>query len=598
MARVWTRGIWFIGGMPLRIFKWLPNFSYSVESSVVAVWIQFLDFPIHMFNKHSLFSAARIVGKPIKLDEATTDGSRLSMARVCVEINLVKPMDVCYANGNRPKPFWKSEKDGNDGEDLSVGLNRRNVVGKQEVTGPFESDEGEKMLNKSDGGKQVWIKKGEASEQGMVDKKGSESRNSFHVLSTLEEEDMGELEGPSDPTENVMYPGGDGYVDTKIGQSQLGPLGFLNLEVEEQKLDELDAHLAAVLAPAHVDSQTNVLNVEPRMDKGKSVVGFSNRRSYNRLCRSQNKLYSPQIRMCRVQKRQVQFVPSPGRKVPAGGGVPPLQKQSGPVGLAGIQDSGQWGNFSFSAMQDEFEGNEVSKSFMEEDNSDYGEAVDSQRSSSFPLVSNPKGPLLKTSINVPSGVTRMVTRSKSPAKCNRIERRILWDDVSATKPIMDEYWPMGGDFNVIIGSNEHSAGFLAKPGATHEFNNFLMLAGLLDSGFVGDRFTWTNGKVWKWLDRILFPSANGLIQVSENVDQTSKFLPYSTFELDAAVFRFWPSKLQIKLKRLKAHLKWWNAEVFGNIFKNVKKAKEVFELAEKAFDLSPTIENKIHMAKC
>ncbi|KAG6467271.1 hypothetical protein ZIOFF_074904 [Zingiber officinale] len=448
--------------------------------------------------------------------------------------------DACYANGNRPNPLWKSENDGNDGQDLSVGLNRRNAVGKQEVTGPFESDEGKKMLNKSDGGKQVWIKNGEASEQGMVDKKGSESRNSFHVLSTLEEEDKGELEGLYEPPENVMYPWGDGYVDTKIGQNQLGPLGFQNLEVEEQKLDKLeDAHLAAVLAPAHVDSQTNVLNVEPRMDKGKSVVGFSKQRSYNSIGSKKTGA------VCAKSKAEGT----------SRGWSSSLQKQSGPVGLAGIQDSGQWGNFSFSAMQDEFEGNEVSKSFMEEDDSDYGEAVDSQRSSSFPLVSNPKGPLLKTSsINVPSGVTRMVTRSKSQflhlklcspifpisimvtvvyAKCNRIDRRILWDDVSAVKPVMDEYWPMGRDFNVIIGSNEHSAGFLAKP------------------GLHGQMVKYGSGWIESWFQKMWTKHQNFSLTVHLNW-----MLPCSGFGLQ---------KLQIKLKRLKAHLKWWNAEIVAEI---------------------------------
>ncbi|KAG6482722.1 hypothetical protein ZIOFF_059360 [Zingiber officinale] len=85
------RGVWFIGGVPLRIFKWTPYFSYTAESSVVPVWIRFPDLPIHMFSKVTLFSAASIIGKPIKIDEATADCSRLSVARVCVEIDLLKP---------------------------------------------------------------------------------------------------------------------------------------------------------------------------------------------------------------------------------------------------------------------------------------------------------------------------------------------------------------------------------------------------------------------------------------------------------------------------------------------------------------------------
>ncbi|KAG6487841.1 hypothetical protein ZIOFF_056577 [Zingiber officinale] len=80
----------FLGGVPMRIFKWSLKFSYEAESSVVPVWIQFPDLPIYMFCKKGLFAAANIVGRPMKVDEATTDGSRLIMARVCVEIDLLK----------------------------------------------------------------------------------------------------------------------------------------------------------------------------------------------------------------------------------------------------------------------------------------------------------------------------------------------------------------------------------------------------------------------------------------------------------------------------------------------------------------------------
>ncbi|XP_074572721.1 LOW QUALITY PROTEIN: uncharacterized protein LOC141829202 [Curcuma longa] len=56
-------------------------------------------------------------------------------------------------------------------------------------------------------------------------------------------------------------------------------------------------------------------------------------------------------------------------------------------------------------------------------------------------------------------------------------------------------------------------------------------------------------------------------------------------------------KLQLKLKRLKNHLKWWNAEVFGNIHDKVRVAESDFAAAGKNFDVNPTTENKIHMAK-
>ncbi|KAG6490537.1 hypothetical protein ZIOFF_051835 [Zingiber officinale] len=185
MARVWTGGIWFIAGMPLRIFKWSPYFSYAAESSIFPVWIQFPDMPIHMFNKHSLYSVARIGGKPIKLDDAMTDGTRLSMARVCVEIDLLKPKEECYAIGNRPKLMWNSEKRNlvSVGEDLRVVLNRKLATRKEKEvvtdrTGP--SDEG---VNIRVTEMPIWIqKKGASGGQAAIKK------NSFNLLADLEEE--------------------------------------------------------------------------------------------------------------------------------------------------------------------------------------------------------------------------------------------------------------------------------------------------------------------------------------------------------------------------------------------------------------------------
>ncbi|KAG6488351.1 hypothetical protein ZIOFF_049594 [Zingiber officinale] len=163
MARLWTRGVWRIGGSILRIFKWTPHFSYEAESSVVPVWVQFPDLPVHMFNKNCVFSMARIVGCPIKIDEATADGSRLFMARACVEIDLLKPrveqfligigdehrlqrvvyermpeycrycMHLglaeadCFVAGNKPWPEWRRDRVDPipPGEDLRERLNQR-----------------------------------------------------------------------------------------------------------------------------------------------------------------------------------------------------------------------------------------------------------------------------------------------------------------------------------------------------------------------------------------------------------------------------------------------------------------------------------------
>ncbi|KAG6483859.1 hypothetical protein ZIOFF_060645 [Zingiber officinale] len=148
------------------------------------------------------------------------------------------------------------------------------------------------------------------------------------------------------------------------------------------------------------------------------------------------------------------------------------------------------------------------------------------------------------------------------AKCNSGERRILWERLMDVKSIDDVCWLVGGDFNVISSIDEQSNDVLSRSGAIKEFNDVLMLSGLSDLGFVGDRFTWTNKRIWKRLDRIL-------ISPSWNVKD-----------------------LVIKLGRLKEYLKWWNKDVFGNIHDKVKLEEERYAEAERKFDADPSVENR------
>ncbi|KAG6505731.1 hypothetical protein ZIOFF_038096 [Zingiber officinale] len=99
------------------------------------------------------------------------------------------------------------------------------------------------------------------------------------------------------------------------------------------------------------------------------------------------------------------------------------------------------------------------------------------------------------------GMDQRMTRSKAKvlpsvlfvtvvyAKCSCVERRILCEKLLEIKFASDDAWLVGGDFNVIKDANERSDGILAKTGAVNDFNNFVMLSGLLDAGFVGDKYT-------------------------------------------------------------------------------------------------------------
>ena len=90
--RIWTRGIWQLGKFPMRVFRWSREFHVLRESSLVPVWVELPNLPIHFFDKHSLFSILSPVGRPLFLDSATAAGTRPSVARVCVEIDVAKPV--------------------------------------------------------------------------------------------------------------------------------------------------------------------------------------------------------------------------------------------------------------------------------------------------------------------------------------------------------------------------------------------------------------------------------------------------------------------------------------------------------------------------
>lgn len=70
----------------------MPDFCLDPKPPIVPVWVSFEHFSIHLFQKSPLLSLADLIGKPLKVNAATQSLSRPSVARVCVEINLLKPL--------------------------------------------------------------------------------------------------------------------------------------------------------------------------------------------------------------------------------------------------------------------------------------------------------------------------------------------------------------------------------------------------------------------------------------------------------------------------------------------------------------------------
>ncbi|XP_073062068.1 uncharacterized protein [Primulina eburnea] len=209
------------------------------------------------------------------------------------------------------------------------------------------------------------------------------------------------------------------------------------------------------------------------------------------------------------------------------------------------------------------------------------------------------------------------------ARCDYVQRRDLWASLLLVKPVLGP-WLVGGDFNVVRDASECLGSRGGRLLPMEEFNTFILDSGLIDAGFEGSSFTWTNKTIWKRLDRVLVSidwgdhfSSIRFEHLARTVsDHCPLLVTAPVFARGPSSFRFqrmwvrhhgflqtvrlnWNlpcsligmSRLSVKLKRLKNHLKWWNRDVFGNIFDKITEAESAVRSAELACEVDPSDSN-------
>ncbi|WJX69247.1 hypothetical protein P8452_53520 [Trifolium repens] len=86
-------GPWMIFDHYLTVQQWSDEFTSPVAKiDKTMVWIRFPGLNLFYYDESILMALAAAVGKPIKVDSNTLDVKRGRFARVCVEINLNKPV--------------------------------------------------------------------------------------------------------------------------------------------------------------------------------------------------------------------------------------------------------------------------------------------------------------------------------------------------------------------------------------------------------------------------------------------------------------------------------------------------------------------------
>lgn len=90
-------GPWMVQGHYITVSKWRPFFSTKNEvvTSTLA-WVRISDLPLELFDDGALLKLGNLIGKAVKVDHTTTcvgrGQGRGKYARICVEINLQKPL--------------------------------------------------------------------------------------------------------------------------------------------------------------------------------------------------------------------------------------------------------------------------------------------------------------------------------------------------------------------------------------------------------------------------------------------------------------------------------------------------------------------------
>ncbi|CAN1144206.1 hypothetical protein LINPERHAP2_LOCUS13974 [Linum perenne] len=91
-SRAAFEGPWKIFDYYITVLPWSPDFKVYEPIRKILTWVRLPDLPLHFFNHLAVSRIGSYVGKTFRVDMATADGERAKYARVCVEIDLDKPL--------------------------------------------------------------------------------------------------------------------------------------------------------------------------------------------------------------------------------------------------------------------------------------------------------------------------------------------------------------------------------------------------------------------------------------------------------------------------------------------------------------------------
>ncbi|KAL9667410.1 hypothetical protein QQ045_001767 [Rhodiola kirilowii] len=198
-------------------------------------------------------------------------------------------------------------------------------------------------------------------------------------------------------------------------------------------------------------------------------------------------------------------------------------------------------------------------------------------------------------------------------------RHLSWRLLRKLRELINLPWCVIGDFNEICTFSETTSRNLSRQAYMEHFREVLMDCGLMDLGYKGSKYTYSNRRqgseeVASRLDRAVgddlwvdkFPNATIEHLISHRSDHCPLLLNFDGItQVTSKLFRFesmwmrdasfvdmvkdsWTSNdtsisLSYKLADLSQHLKSWNKREFGNVGSHLKNLKEELAVVRQGF---------------
>ncbi|KAL2248287.1 UNVERIFIED_CONTAM: hypothetical protein Sindi_2681000 [Sesamum indicum] len=665
-SRLWLRRIWFLQGFPMRIFKWTPTFTPTQESSIIPIWVCFPKLPAHLFRKETLFSVASMVSSSLQIDALTLNKSKLSQARVCVEIDLlrliIEEFDL-HINGvtivqkvvfeHLPEYCSLCKHVGHKDSDSFSKGNAPRPPPRNKIKPRQLQFAGTERTQARDRGKKMTVpigcpaaKPNEEAEHSIADQpeKGDKDQqeNDNQVEQIQSHGKQGNLKMDITGT-----PNSENYQGAAIhgctSHTNLTPQG-------DNCIDNMDnSNLVDPLIAELLDRDGNAENHDFSSTSKSKTRGKAKKtpKSGGKGCTS-TKATRTRILLreeCSNQKQRNEFLSEMD--------IIEIQATQ-ETSESEAQDTNENSDKeeAVTPTYNRFQSLDDSDSLLELDAELHPQVQASEQeiANDIALESNLQEHILEDS-TMSNKLKRNNSMEHNPHKTGkgggkgkknkgnsttrtlhkrntRNPRRALWEELKRLSlnkvPLI-----VGGDFNTMLHTHENQGGTISSLGAIEDFNDMVLDSGLIDAGFEGEPFTWTNKRVWRRLDRVLYsqewtelfnstrvshlprrlsdhhPLLITATRTEDKVPSSFRFqhmwIMHHNFQdmvkqsWGAPIHGYGMYRLQQKLYRLKDHLKQWNKDKFGNIFSLVDQAKAAANEAEKQFDRLPSEANLINL---